>query len=104
MLEQRFKVMGKGSAYGIRDHARIVMAIFLLFNAVRTFENEEFAVGLFIPRLQMLPKFDVRAERPLGPRHRPTGDAAGEWRSRSRTPSLPGKRAKESRTSQLTRV
>ena len=54
MLKERFKVMEHGTEYGVRDQAGVVMAICLLFNMVRTFEREDFAVGTGIaPRSEI---------------------------------------------------
>ena len=52
-VKERFKIIENGSPYGMRDQARIVMAICLVSNAVRAFDQEEYAVGSVIPRLQM---------------------------------------------------
>ena len=40
--------MEHGCDYAIRDQAGVVMAICLLFNMIRTFEREDFAIGTTI--------------------------------------------------------
>ena len=41
--------MERGCAYGLQDQARVVLAICLLYNVVRTCESNEFTIGPTIP-------------------------------------------------------
>ena len=58
VLKECFKIMEYSCDYGIKDQPVVVTAICLLFNMIRTFETEDFAIGTIIA-----PSPDIAAGR-----------------------------------------